>query len=263
MAKKSAASRGYRRQKTKKPYLTRKEIITLCAIAALLLVGVILLLTYNDGALKVKDGVVVKDSDNWLIVNGSNTRGGKRYYKLGEVGEVEGFTRTIGSYLTDDNLPEFHFSREDESVDETITISTNHYPTDKLVNLVAKSLRETASYTVSDVASGEVGGQAYSYYIYTTESRMDDEESAEEEAGGAEADDAAAAEGDAAEEAEEEAEPNYFTKTISCYLEAAHDSSIVITTRQAVDARDALMTDEEIRAMAEQAVAAVTLDPIK
>ena len=82
MAKKSAKSKGFRRQTARKPYLSKKEIIALCVIAAALIVGAILLFRYDDGALKVQDGAVVADGDNWLIVNGAAARGPPRQRAL-------------------------------------------------------------------------------------------------------------------------------------------------------------------------------------
>ena len=93
MAKKSAKSKGYRKTITKKPYLGKKDIIWLCVIVALLAVGAFFLFRYDDGALKVQDGAVLADGDNWLIADGSNVRGRSRYYKLGEIGELEGYAR--------------------------------------------------------------------------------------------------------------------------------------------------------------------------
>ena len=68
MAKKtSAKSQGYRKTVQKKPYLTKKEIIiTVSIIAALILAFVLFNIFYDDGSLKVKDGVVQtrKQSDS-------------------------------------------------------------------------------------------------------------------------------------------------------------------------------------------------------
>ena len=70
MAKKSAKSKGFRRQNQKKPYLSTKEIAAVCVIAILLAIGAFFLFRYDDGALKVQDGAVVTDGDNWPGISG-------------------------------------------------------------------------------------------------------------------------------------------------------------------------------------------------
>ena len=107
MARKSAKSKGYRKQAAKKPYLSKRDIAILCVLIVAVAIGAILLFRYDDGALKVKDGAVVTEGDNWLIVNGSNTRGGQRYYKLGEVGELEGYERKAEPTLANANVTEY------------------------------------------------------------------------------------------------------------------------------------------------------------
>ena len=49
----------------------------LVAVVAVI-IAAFFLFRIDDGALKVKDGNVMTDGDNWLIVNGSNARGGVR-----------------------------------------------------------------------------------------------------------------------------------------------------------------------------------------
>ena len=87
----------------KKGMSKKKKIITI-VIVAVLAVAAFFLFRYDDGALKVKDGAVVTEGDNWLIANGSNMQGGRRYYKLGETAEqvdyemdVSGWTRLTHS----------------------------------------------------------------------------------------------------------------------------------------------------------------------
>lgn len=87
MAKKSAMSKGYRKTVKKKPFLTKKEIIALIVIVAAIIVGVILFnLFYDDGYL---DADEVQQGD---IVAFASSDLRDRYMKLGEIGEIEGFT---------------------------------------------------------------------------------------------------------------------------------------------------------------------------
>ena len=67
MAKKSAKSKGFRKSVEKKPYLSKKDIIILCVVLVAVAIGAILLFTYDDGALKVKDGKIVRPFDRTTI----------------------------------------------------------------------------------------------------------------------------------------------------------------------------------------------------
>ena len=126
MAKKSAVSKGYRKQAAKKPYLSKKDIAIVCVIVALVAVGAFFLFRYDDGALKVQDGAVVTEGDNWLIANGSNMQGGRRYYKLGEIGEIDGYAREKGALSSDGNIPEYSFTPAGEGGDVTVTVTCGH-----------------------------------------------------------------------------------------------------------------------------------------
>ena len=127
MAKKTAKSKGYRKVAQKKPYLSKKDIVILCVLLVVLAVGAVLLFTYDDGALKVKDGKIVDPGENWLIVNG-NLKGGRRYFKLGEVGEIDGYTMEPEPFANDDNLHQFNYKPEaEDSAITKITLSSSAY----------------------------------------------------------------------------------------------------------------------------------------
>ena len=89
MAKKSAASKGYRKTQKKKPFLTKKEIIELIIFVAVIALAVILFnLFYDDGFIDAKD---VQANDVVAYASNNNRQ---RYRKVGEANELEGFTRT-------------------------------------------------------------------------------------------------------------------------------------------------------------------------
>ena len=89
MAKKSAASKGYRKTQKKKPFLTKKEIIELIIFVAVIALAVILFnLFYDDGFIDAKE---VQAND--VVAYASNDIR-QRYRKVGEANELEGFTRT-------------------------------------------------------------------------------------------------------------------------------------------------------------------------
>ena len=193
MAKKSARSKGYRKQTGKKPYLSKRDIIMLCILLAVVAVGAILLFSYDDGGLKTKGGQIVDAGENWLIVNGAAS-GGKRYYKVGEVGELEGFTREGEPVLTDANLQSFRYTPEDESgALRSISISASAATVERLSEYYHDLLG--ASLTTGEVTEASCAAGDYTYFTYTNAYHAAEE-----------AEDAAATEEDAAEGAADAAE---------------------------------------------------------
>ena len=243
MTKKSAKSKGFRRSVEKKPYLSRKDIIILCVVLAVLAVGAILLFTYDDGALKVKNGKIVDPGENWLIVNG-NTKGGRRYFKLGEVGDIPGYTMAREPFMSDDNLTQFNYAPEAEDSAVTgITISASAYDPARLADGNAQMVASVKGSAVSDVATDRAGDIEYTYYTYTHEYYAD--EAPAEEAAGEKADDGA---------------PNHFDQALNAYLPAANNRSIVIAISAKADSADSYLTEDQLKETLAQAVAAVTLE---
>ena len=209
MAKKSAKSKGYRKQNGKKPYLSKRDIVLLCLLVAAVVVAAVLLFRYDDGALKVKDGKVVTDGDNWLIVDGSNVRGRARYFKLGEVGEIEGYTRETSPLLTNGNVSQYTFTREGEE-GTTVSVATSHNSAASLAESTASMLGTLDGYDVGEQQTGTFADKPCSYFLFTradyvAEKAEDGAEGAEGEAAEAPAE-AESAEAEASEEAPEEAE---------------------------------------------------------
>ncbi len=275
MAKKSAKSKGYRKAAEKKPYLSRKDIIILCVVLAVLAVGAILLFTYDDGALKVKDGKIVDPGENWLIVNG-NTKGGRRYFKLGEVGDIPGYALTREPFASDENLTQFNYAPEAEDSAVTgISISASAYDPARLAEGNAQMVAGVKGSVVSDVATDRAGDVEYTYYTYTHEYRAEEattEEAAEEEAPAEEAPaEEAPAEEAPAEEAPTEEAPaeaqaaddgaaNRFDQALNAYLPAADNHSVVIVISAKPDSADKYLTADQLKEALAQAVAAVTLE---
>ena len=177
MAKKSAVSKGFRRQNQKKPYLSKKEIAAVCVIAILLAIGAFFLFRYDDGALKVQDGAVVTDGDNWLIADGSNVRGRARYFKLGEIGEIEGYSREKGALTGDANIPEYVFRPSGEDVgDVTVTVTCGHGSADAMAKYAHSTLEGIEITTAGEIQSAEMAGQPVTYYSYATDYTASDAE---------------------------------------------------------------------------------------
>ena len=300
MAKKSAVSKGYRKQKVKKPYLSKKEIIALCVLIVLVAAAAVLLFRYDDGALKVQDGSVVTEGDNWLIVNGSNVRGRSRYFKLAEAGEIDGFTRESSPTLTDVNVPQYTYTPEAEDAAVSgIDITTSHSTAVDLAKYTSTAMAEMDGYETGELTETELNGLACTYFTFTSASYKPEEAADSDEAEGATeaaeaveqaaedaaeaveeaAEDAAevveeavdgakaaeveaAVEADAGEGGEDEAqpEPNHFTKSLSAYIDAAHDSCIVIHVNCDAPSAEEYPDDDALLAALEQAAAAVTLE---
>ena len=267
MAKKSAKSKGYRKAVGKKPYLTKRDIVVLCLLLAVVAVGAILLFTYDDGALKVKDGKIVDPGENWLIVNG-NARG-HRYFKLGEVGEIDGYAMEAQPFVTDENLNQFVYTPEDEdSPIRSITISASAYDPARLAEGNARMVAAVEGNTVADIATDSIGDAAYTYYTYTHAYYAADEETTDDAADG-EAD--AASEEAASDEAEDateaaddsETEPNRFEQAMNAYVDAPRDGSIVIAISASADSAEDYLSEDQLKEALGQAVAAVTLEAEK
>ncbi len=262
MAKKSAKSKGYRKQKGKKAYLSKRDIVMLCILLVALAVASVLLFRYDDGALKMKDGAVVTDGDNWLVVNGSNTRGGQRYYKLGEIGELEGYSREAMPGTSNPNVSEYVFSAEDDAI-ETVTVSTSHASAKALCDYTADSLATLAGVEVGPVQTAKLGGREASYFFYhTAPAEAEEAEAAEAK----EAEEAPADAGsDEAAEAEQPAEPEGdadapYHSAVYGAIDAGHKSCVVFRLDGGADSADACPGEDALLAMLEKAIGAVALE---
>ena len=261
MARKSAKSKGYRKQAAKKPYLSKRDIAILCVLIVAVAIGAILLFRYDDGALKLKDGAVVTEGDNWLIVNGSNVRGRARYFKLGEMGEIEGYTREAHGIVTDANVPEYAFTPVDEAAGITsITATASHSGAEALAKFGTESLAAIEGTSVGDTVEADINGHAVQYYIYTSEYAVAEEAEEATEEAAEEAADASEGSDEAAEDADAAAAPNRFTKSLSGYFDAGHDSCIAIHVESSAESADGYLADDALTEALAQAVMAVTLE---
>lgn len=115
MAKNTAKGKGYRKTKAKKPFLTKGEMIGAIIILVVFVIALIFILNddllfkvFPDGNLAgsdVKEGDIVAYADNSMKT---------RFVKIGEAGEIEGFTRTTARSKT--NVPtSYTFTPDDET----------------------------------------------------------------------------------------------------------------------------------------------------
>ena len=250
MAKKTAKSKGYRKHIEKKPYLSKRDIVLLCVLVAAIAVGAFFLFRYDDGAVKVKDGSVVTDSDNWLIVDGSSARSRARYFKLGEMGEIEGYARKAKSISTDANIPQYEFTPESEDGAD-ITVTCTHSTATSMAEYAASLLGGVDGTEVGAIQTAALAGLEAPYFIYTTAyAESDDAEAGSSQSGGDE---------DEAVD-ESEAEPNRFTREVRGYIDAARESCVAIHIISRADAAEDCLPDEALIDLLGKAAAAVTLE---
>jgi len=247
MAKKSAKSKGYRRQAVKKPYLSKRDVAILCVVVALLAVAAFFLFRYDDGALKVKDGAVVTEGDNWLIANGSNVRGGARYYKLGEIGEIDGYSRQKGALSSDANIPEYTFTPAGEDAgDVRLTVTCGHGSAEAMANYAHSLMENTEAITAGEVQSGQLGDRDARWYGYATDLT----------AAGATAEDVH----EAALETAEEAGEKRYSRALAGYIDAGHECCVIFRAVSRGDTEADCLDQDALQAMVEKAVGAVTVD---
>ena len=246
MAKKSAKSKGYRKQtKTNKPYLSKKEIIVLCAVLVAVVIGAILLFSYDDGALKVRDGKVVTDGDNWLIVNGSSVRNRPRYFKVGEVGDIEGYTRELGA-TTDANVPQYVYRPEDENsriVD--IDILSSHNAAGEAATNTANNLPMLGYTDISEVHATTVNGADAYYLTYTLSPEDAEAMNAVAETGDAEAD-------------ETDKEAPKAQKLLMGFMPVDGENCFIVRVASQADTLEDCPDDETLLQLMNQAAATVT-----
>lgn len=256
MAKKSAKSKGFRKQTVKKPYLSKRDIVLLCLLVLAVGIGAFFLFRYDDGALKVKDGTVVAETENDLIVNGSAVRGRARYYKLGEIGEVEGLDREKQSVLTDPNVPQFVFTTQDGAdADIRVNVVCSHSKAHLLADGSQAMIANVTGVTdISALKKVELGGRSAEYYAYTSNA-AEAEETATEETAAEEAavEDAAAEATDAAD-----ADTAQFERSAVAYLDVSHDSCVVLRAEARADTAEALPAEEALLAAIERVAGAIT-----
>lgn len=251
MAKKSAMSKGYRKTTKKKPFLTKKELIALIAIVAAIIVGVILFnLFYDDGYL---DADEVQQGD---IVAFASSDLRDRYMKLGEIGQIEGFTLEEHD---DSSTPiELYSFTPDAENDNVVSVSVNG----SFVN-AASLAYNTLSYMSSALDNipeiQETTLQDHTAYVFAYDYSEYDEDYGVTEAEPVEAE---------AEPVEAEAEPveaeepahNKFSQNVTAYV-AVDDTYTLCLHIYRVGADESFyLSEDQIVDFVQQYASAFTLD---
>lgn len=252
MAKTSAKSKGYRKTIKKKPFLTKKEIIELIVILAVILLGVVLFnIFYDDGFIKDKD---VQPGD---IVSYASTDLRDRYKKIGEIGELEGFTLEERG---EDEAPisAYVFNSDDGAENiESISVSGSFVDAVTLVNTTMSYMTGglTEGSTVSEVYETTV--QDHDAYVFTyTYGEYDADYGAEATEEAAEE----VAEEPAAEATEEQPADNKFTQAISAYIVADDNHTLCFHVYRKGGDESFYLPEEEIVDFIQPYFAAFNLD---
>ncbi len=256
-SKTSSKSKGYRNYAGKKPYLSKKELIGIIALAVLLIAGFIVAITVNfDGALKVVDGAFDTNGENWLIVNGSVTST-PRYYKIGTLnGAPEGWT-TEASAMSGTPIPTYALTPGDEADSVRVAVSASAREHADAANTTVSYYATLSSYSqgveLSEVKTDTIAGRNVSYFTmrYTPAANEDEAEAEPEDAETEEA-----AEGEAAEE---EAETPQYSCEMDSFVEDGKYSVTVFASATAEDA-ESLPTDEQLREYIEAVIGYITFD---
>ena len=245
-AKTSARSKGYRKTVQKKPFLTKKEIIALVAIVAAIALAILLFnLLYDDGSLDMVDGVVQTENFENSVIAQARIGDETKYFKVAEIGEIEGYTREREENSADANRATFVFTPEDEtSPIDYIRVSGGSLTPDGHME------NDVFSYTMSGIpieaqGSLELDGRDATYIITSAEYVVTDETATDETAT-----DATAADETATDEAAADATAADGTATDATAAdETAADATAADDTADetATDtAADATATDETV-----------------
>ena len=166
MGKKSAKSKGYRKTYAKRPYLTKNEIIAAIAIAAAIVLAIVLFTVfYNDGSLKVKDGVVQVSGENSLIANAGTTEQ-PRYFKVGQTSEVEGYTMTSEPMSTDANVTVYTYTANEASAVDEAGMSAFAFDAKVYMESLQAAYADSTSFECSELLTTEIDGHAVYYIVY-------------------------------------------------------------------------------------------------
>lgn len=167
MAKKSAKSKGYRKSAPKKNYLSKKELTITAIVAAVVIVALVLFIGfYDDGSLKVSGGKVKSSGENSLIVN-AGTGYKPRYFQLGNLAEIDGYTLTVSPLDSNGNVNEFIYTPDSESPIDSISVRTYALDAATYASASAENYTTDPSMNCDGLHTTEDDGHAVSYLTFS------------------------------------------------------------------------------------------------
>lgn len=273
--KKSVPNRQQAHVKHENKFITmpKEKFIKICIIVGVVILAIVLFFVLRrayDGHLPVEDGVVVTQGDNWLVVNTESPNA--RYFRLGELGEVDGYTLESSAYSSDANLLSYTYTPTDEasSLDNISVASLAASYTQYAQSFHNNLLLYYGDLTVSDLEdlqSNGVAAQGFSYeYIPAVEETATEETAAEETATEETAAEETAAGETAAAGEETAAGETAAEETVLCQrvyalcLKAGHDSCIIVEASSQADTEEGLASAEALKEEALKVAGAMTID---
>lgn len=168
MSKKSIRSKGYRKS-AKKPYLSKRDILIVVGVIAVIVIGIVLFnLLYDDGSLNVVDGVAQVQGENSLLVNAGSANS-PRYYKLGQLADIEGYALESAPAGVDENVREFTYVPEGDSPYDEITVNANANAADILCAATLAAYSSAENTVCSEQMSMDLDGREVLYFTYQRE----------------------------------------------------------------------------------------------
>ena len=268
-SKTSSKSKGFRSYATKKPYMSKKELIGVIIVVVVILAAFIVGITVNfDGALKVTDGrIEMAEGENWLVVNGGGSRN-PRYFHIGGVGEApEGWTMELADYGS--VIPSYTLKSDDGTI--TASISTSNQKYDVMAPYMAANYSMYSGMysdvAISEIEETELNGLAAAAFTvrYNTAAPVIEEpaeeaaeETAEETAEEA-AEETAEETAEAADEEPAEEKPVEYVSSNCAFVEAGRYSVTLSVTARSEDPA-AVPSDEAMAEYMETVASLITLE---
>lgn len=260
MAKKSAKSKGYRKSAPKKQYISKKELtITIAVIAAVALAFALFILLYDDGALQLADGKVQVEGENSLIVN-TGTGYEPRYFKIGQLTEIEGYTLASAPMGADENVPEYTYTPDADSPIDSITVNSYSLDAETYASSAAYSYSSDPDMESSGVQTLEDDGHTVRYLTFRhTPVEETNPDNIVNEAIDELLEDASDEEAATLEEMAEETEP-VLVQALHCYVDAGEDRLVYMLIRNDVESVDEYVDDSILVDAMNQVLAALSYE---
>ena len=279
MSKKSIRSKGYRKS-AKKPYLSKRDILIVVGVIAVIVIGIVLFnLLYDDGSLDVVDGVAQVQGENSLLINAGSANS-PRYFKLGQLADIEGYALESAPAGVDENVREFTYVPEGDSPYDEITVNANANAADILCAATLAAYSSAENTVCSEQMSMDLDGREVLYFTYQreyadetadgSETTAADDASAADSAAtddasatdGTVADDASTADdadGTTADSSESGVEEIEYLQVLNAYVPVG-DRSIVVHLHNDTASEAEYLSSDELVAMMEELLSALSFE---
>lgn len=232
----------------KKPIARELKIGLIFCACALVLAIILFAVFYRDGSLAIQDARPVMEGDNWIVTN-VNASGDPKYFKVGEVDAVEGYTLT-GEEIFQSGRTFYDFRADDEQAR-----IGSYYVTG--INRAAETNAQTANSNysmmwgsamdISEVRQTEIAGRTVDYFLTETIPAEQEE------------DDTAATE-DASTDAMIAEMQSQLQQQVICYVPAVRDTTVLVCATVDIGDDKPALAEEDLLAFIGQAVEQITFE---